>query len=69
MTAVEIIEKIILKGGVIGRLAKYALEDNLVEEFILECKENVEAEEIQRFWGEELISAIRSYVKAPPGTK
>lgn len=62
--ATIILEKIIRKGGLIGRTAKlYAGDKEKAAQFIKECSEQCKNRAAQELWGEELVRQIQDYSK------
>ncbi len=63
MGSIEILERIINKGGIIGACAKrYIYNKELADQFILECYYQCYNNSAIQLWGEELIIDIQNFV-------
>jgi hypothetical protein len=64
METLILLKEIINKGGLIGTCAKfYETDEEKAAQFINECSEQCHVQNIQEFWGEELIKNIIQYRK------
>lgn len=62
MTSVEILEKIVPKGGIFGECAKLCLRDKeKAHQFVLECFEQCHNKLMVEYLGEDLKQAIVEY--------
>lgn len=62
MDGLEILNRIINKGGIMGAVAKtYVNDQEETEQFIKECYQQCHNNSAQKLWGEELIHDIKSY--------
>lgn len=59
-----LLERIIKKGGIIGKCAEfYAIDEIKADEFIRECSQQIHNPGAIRHWGQELVSDISKYIK------
>jgi len=59
-----LLEKIISKGGLVGKCASFYVDDPiLTDQFIRECSEQLHNKSAIDHWGKELVLEIRNYVK------
>jgi len=64
LTAKDILNGIIRKGGLMGAAAKmYINDEEKTNQFIKECSEQCHNKSAREFWGEELIKEIMEYSK------
>ena len=64
LNASSILEKIISKGGLMGKCAQlYKTDPILTDQFIRECVEQCHTPIALQQWGEVLVSEIRTYAK------
>lgn len=64
LEASNILEKIISKGGLMGKCAQlYKTDPILTDQFIRECFEQCHTPIALQQWGEVLVSEIRTYTK------
>jgi hypothetical protein len=62
MDSVEILNRIISKGGLIGATAKFCVGDEQKRnQFLLECSEQCHNSLILKIWGEKLVFDIIKY--------
>jgi hypothetical protein len=62
MGTLELLERIIAKGGIIGKCAeRYRSNEKEAGQYILEC--SAHCQNFMEFWGEELIADIIAYKK------
>lgn len=67
LDAVFILEKIIAKGGLIGRCAQlYKHDPLLTDRFIRECVQQCHNKSAIDQWGAELVSEIQAYSEINP---
>lgn len=67
LEASTILEKIILKGGMMGRIANlYKSDPILIDQFIRECSEQCHHTSAIQQWGEVLVSEIKTYAENTP---
>lgn len=65
--ALELLDRIIEKGGLIGSCAKmYANNVTLADNFIRECKEQCHNKMTEEYWGEDLVADIINYPSIAP---
>lgn len=63
--AAILLEKIISKGGLMGKAAKlYEGDKKKSEKFVIECSEQCHNKIALDLWGEELVYEIQKYVKS-----
>ena len=64
MESIEILERIINKGGIMGACAKRHINDNeQSDQFILECYYQCHNNSAIKLWGEELVRDIQNYIR------
>lgn len=62
MDGLEILNRIINKGGIMGAVAKtYINDQEETEQFIKECYQQCHNNSAQKLWGEELVHDIKNY--------
>lgn len=67
LKASTILEKIILKGGMMGRIAElYKHDPILKDQFIRECSQQCHHKSAIQQWGEVLVSEIKTYAEKTP---
>lgn len=60
--AAILIERIINKGGLIGKAAeRYAGDKKKSEQFIIECSEQCHTKSAIIYWGEDLVNDIKNF--------
>ena len=63
MESIEILGRIISKGGLLGTCAKkYMYNREQAHQFILECYDQCHNNSAIKLWGEELVRDIRNYI-------
>jgi len=64
MKAIEILQEIVDKGGIIGKCGScYLTDEKLAGNYVVECSKNTYIEAVNRHWGSELVRKINEFAK------
>lgn len=62
MNAIDLLKKIVGKGGVIGACGKFYLSDEcLAAQYVMECSKQLHSSSIRLLWGEKLVKELNYY--------